>query len=91
MEMAAPLHGLLDRRWQQNSYVHMNIYGYVYLTYLYMESDIINTYINPKAAMLAARAVWVMIWMAPVLLEEQTCSCWGLNPQEQKPPQWNTL
>lgn len=54
--------------------MHINVYEYVYLIYLYTESEIINTYINPKAAVLAARALWVMIWMAPVPLEEQTCS-----------------
>lgn len=50
-----------------------------------MESDINNTYINPKAAMLAARAIWVMIWMAPVLLEEETCSCWSSTLRSKNP------
>lgn len=50
-----------------------------------MESYIINTCINPKAAMLATRALWVMIWMAPVLLEEQTGSCWSTTLRSKNP------
>lgn len=56
-----------------------------------MESDIINTCINTKAATLAARALWVFIWMAPVPLEEQTCSCWSSTLRSKNPPVKCTL
>lgn len=46
--------------------------------------DIINTYINPEPETLAAKALWVMILMARVLLEVKLVLL-ELNPQEQKP------
>jgi len=47
--------------------------------------DIINTYINPEAEMLAAKALWVMILMAPVSSGGKTCSA-GAQPAGTKTP-----
>lgn len=47
-------------------------------------SDTINTYIHPETELLAAKALWVMILMAPALLEAKLVLL-ELNVQEQKP------
>lgn len=44
--------------------------------------DIINTYINPETEMLGAKALWVMILMALVLLEVKLALV-ELSPQQQ--------
>lgn len=51
-------------------------------------AGVINTRMDAETELLAAKALWVTTAMAPVLLEGKLVLL-ELNPQEQKPSQWN--